>query len=173
MGYRGSCLPRGFVMLRVHCQTNATVDTKGRLALPRPLRTALETAGVDSLVVTYTGDSLWAYTPDDFYERVEQPLEAGDIWDEDVQDWVHAVLAPAQDVSIDKQGRILLPPMLRELAQLDREITINSVQRRLEIWDRAAWSEHFATVMKNRGKRVRGLPRRTRETIPFPGQGGT
>lgn len=158
-----------FVMLRVHCQSNSTVDTKGRLALPRPLRTALEEAGIDRLVVTFSGDSLWAFTPDDFYERVEQPLEEGDLWDEDVQEWVHAVLAPAQDVTIDKQGRILLPPLLRELGDLDREVTINSVQRRLEIWDRSAWTEHFTSVMKNRPKRMRGLPRRQpRETIPFP-----
>lgn len=156
-------------MLRVHCQSNATVDSKGRLALPRPLRDALGEAGVGHLVLTFSGDSLWAFTPDDFYERVEQPLEAGDLWDEDVQEWVHAVLAPAQDVNIDKQGRILLPPLLRELADLDKDVTINSVQRRLEIWDRAAWGEHFASVMKNRPKRMRGLPKRPqRDTIPFP-----
>ena len=156
-------------MLRVHCQSNATVDQKGRLALPRPLRTALEEATVDRLVVTFSGESLWAFTPDDFYERIEAPLEQGDVWDEDVQDWVHAVLAPAQDVNVDKQGRILLPPMLRELAGMDRDVVVNSVQRRLEIWDRTAWTEHFANVMKNRPKRMRGLPRRPgRETIPFP-----
>ena len=156
-------------MLRVHCQTNATVDDKGRLALPRPLRNALSEAGVDRLVVTFSGESLWAFAPDDFYERIEKPLEEGDLWDEDVQEWVDAVLAPAQDVSIDKQGRILLPTLLRDLAELGREITINSVQRRIEIWDRAAWGERFAEVMKSRPKRKRGLPRRpSRDAIPFP-----
>ena len=168
MGYGVAQRPRS-AMLRVHCQSNATVDQKGRLALPRPLRNAMDTASVDRLVVTFSGESLWAFTPDDFYTRIEEPLEAGDVWDEDVQEWVHAVLAPAQDVSVDKAGRILLPPMLRELAGIEREITVNSVQRRIEIWDREAWQAHFANVMKNRPKRSRGLPKRPgSQAIPFP-----
>jgi MraZ protein len=158
-------------MLRVHCQSNATIDDKGRVALPRPLRAALEEAGVARLVVTFSGQALWGFAPDDFHERVEAPLEKADLWDEDVQDWVSAVLAPAQDVELDNQGRIRIPPLLRELAGLDKEVTINSVQRRLEIWDREAWAAHFKRVLANRPKRVRGLPSRARDVIPMPERG--
>jgi MraZ protein len=41
----------------------------------------------------------------------------------------------AQEVQVDKQGRILIPPKLREYARLTREVTFNSKHNRIQLWD--------------------------------------
>ncbi len=144
-------------MLRVRCQANATLDAKGRMALPAPIRRALGSAGVDKLVLTFHKGAIWGWTEQDFEERVEKPLAQADPFDEEVRDFVDSILAPAQDVEIDKAGRIRIPPLLRELAGLRKEVTVNSVLHRIEIWDREAWEARFRTSLDRTANRS-GMP---------------
>lgn len=148
-------------MLRVRCQAEATLDAKGRLALPAPLRRAMAAQGVDQLVLTFYRGAVWGWTPDEFERSVEAPLGEADPFNPSVMDFAHALLAPAQDVEVDRQGRIRVPPLLRELAGLDREITVNSLQNRIELWDRGAWTEHFKASLQ-RAPASEGLPRGAR-----------
>jgi len=144
-------------MLRVRCQANATLDSKGRLALPAPIRRALGEHGVDSLVLTFHKGSLWGWTASDFEERVERPLANRDPFDEDVRDFTHSLLSPAQDVDIDGAGRIRIPAPLRELAGLGKEVVVSSVLHRIEIWDRATWDARFRTSL-DRSRSRSGMP---------------
>jgi MraZ protein len=144
-------------MLRVRCQATAKLDAKGRVALPAQLRRALGSADVGSLVLTFHKGAVWAWSPADFEESVERPLAALDPFDDAVADFAHALLAPAQDVDIDSHGRIRVPMLLRDLAGLDREVVINSLHNRLEIWDKAAWDERFRQALDRSGRRS-GMP---------------
>ena len=146
-------------MLKVRCQAHATLDVKGRLALPSPLRRALEDAGVASLVLTFSNESVWGWEPTVFEEKVEKPMLAADPFAPDVMDFAHALLAPAQDVEVDGQGRIRIPPPLRDLAGLDKDVVVNSFLDRVEIWDRARWEERFKQSLA-RGGGARGMPGR-------------
>jgi len=145
-------------MLKVRCQANATLDVKGRVALPAPVRRALREAELSSLVLTFHRDCLWCWAPEDF-EAIEAHLEECDPFDEDVMDFVHAVLAPAQDVEIDKQGRIRIPPRLRELADLGKDVVIHSLLNRIEIWARDGWESRFRQSLERRS-RTSGMPQR-------------
>ena len=49
--------------------------------------------------------------------------------------------AGAAAVELDKQGRILLPPVLREYANLQKDVVLVGVLSRVEIWDKALWEE--------------------------------
>ena len=51
--------------------------------------------------------------------------------------------AAAHDCVIDKQGRILLPPSLREYAGLNRDVVFTSALEKFRIWDRAQWKQVF------------------------------
>lgn len=146
-------------MLRVRCQANATLDAKGRLALPAPIRRALAENGVEQLVLTFHKGALWGWTARDFEERVERPLAERDPFDTDVMDFAHSILAPAQDVDIDKAGRIRVPAPLRELGGLSKEVVVNSVLHRIEIWDRQAWDDRFRTSLDRTAGRS-GMPRK-------------
>lgn len=145
-------------MLKVRCQVHATVDAKGRLALPAPLRRALGEADHTQLVLTYAKGAIWGWTPGEFEDTVERPMASRDPFADDVMDFSHALLAPAQDVDIDGQGRIRIPTPLRELAGVDREVVVNSLLNRIEIWDKAAWDERFRASL-DRNRRASGMPR--------------
>ena len=43
---------------------------------------------------------------------------------------------------MDKQGRIVVPPVLRDYAGLEHDVTIIGVLERAEIWDRQAWNTY-------------------------------
>lgn len=146
-------------MLRVRCQAHATLDSKGRLALPAPLRRALDEAQIRSLVLTYANGAIWGWDPATFEEKIEKPVAEADPFAESVMDFVHAVLAPAQDVEIDAQGRVRVPPPLRELARLDKDVVVNSVADRMEIWDRATWEDRFRQSI-DRASLHKGMPGR-------------
>jgi MraZ protein len=145
-------------MLKVRCQVRATVDAKGRIGLPAPLRRALAEAGEGKLVLTFAKGAIWGWRPGDFEESVESPMASRDPFADEVMDFAHALLAPAQDVDIDNQGRVRIPPLLRELAGVDREVVLNSILNRIEIWDRTAWEERFRSSL-DRNARSSGMPR--------------
>lgn len=145
-------------MLKVRCQAHATVDDKGRLALPAPLRRALAEAGEDKLVLTLMRGAIWGWTPHDFEESVERPMQTRDLFADDVTDFAHALLAPAQDVEVDGQGRIRVPQLLRDLARIERDVVVNSLLNRLEIWDKTAWEERFRQSLDRRAT-ASGMPK--------------
>lgn len=134
-------------MLRVRCQANATLDDKGRLALPARLRRALTRHEVETLVLTYHQGALWGWTPETFEERIERPLAQQDPFNPGVLQFSRALLAPAQEVEVDRQGRVRIPTPLRDLAGLDRDIVLNSMVDRIEIWDLSTWNTHFQSCL--------------------------
>ena len=145
-------------MLRVRCQATATLDAKGRLALPAVLRRALDKHDVTSLVVTFHGGSLWGWTPEVFEQTIEGPISEQDPFDPAVAQFSHAILAPAQELDIDGQGRIRVPPMLRDLAGLEKEVVVNSLGNRIELWDREKWDALFARCLQA-APSLTGMPR--------------
>ncbi|TNE88584.1 MAG: division/cell wall cluster transcriptional repressor MraZ [Deltaproteobacteria bacterium] len=148
-------------MLRVRCQANATLDAKGRLMLPAPLKRAVGVHGVTQLVLTFQKGAVYGWSPDEF-EKIESKVEGLDPFDDEVADFVHAFLSTANDVDIDGQGRIRVPPMLRELAGLDKDVVVNSMLNRIEIWDRETWEGRFKESLGRRAV-ASGLPGRKGE----------
>ena len=57
--------------------------------------------GLTSLVLTFHKGSIWGWSASDFERKVEHPLSERDPFDDDVIHFVHALLAPAQDVMMD------------------------------------------------------------------------
>ena len=55
----------------------------------------------------------------------------------------------AADGDLDKQGRTLIPSVLRTFAHLDKEVVFIGMGKRAEIWDKARWDEKNAEVELN------------------------
>lgn len=144
-------------MLRVRCQAHVTIDSKGRLALPAPIRRALEGAQETALVLAFHKGAVWGWTLPVYEQRVEGPLAEADPFATDVMDFAHALLSTAQDVEIDGQGRVRIPPTLRELAGLEKDAVVHSVVDRIEIWDRGAWEARFRQALDRTAQRS-GMP---------------
>lgn len=146
-------------MIRVRCQQNVSIDAKGRLALPAPIRRALADSDTSSLVVTYSPQgAVWAWTQEHYEQKVEAPLMEQDPFSPEVLDFAHSMMSTANDVDIDGQGRLRVPPLLRELAGLEKECVVHVLLGHIEIWDRKAWEARFADSMHRTRARRGGMP---------------
>ncbi len=116
---------------------NHTIDAKGRLIIPSRLRDALG----DEFVVTKGLDGcLFAY-PKEEWSAFEEKLGALPLTNSNARKFSRFFLAGAAVAELDKQGRILIPPVLREFAKLEKEVVLVGVSRRVEIWSKERWAE--------------------------------
>jgi len=61
------------------------------------------------------------------------------------------MLAGAMDVSLDKQGRVILPDYLRKYAAVGKNVVVAGLYNRLEIWDEAKWEEYKSGTESSSG----------------------
>jgi MraZ protein len=112
-----------------------TIDNKGRLTLPAKLRPVL----TEGVVVTRGLDGcLFIFTKAHF-EALAQRAAALPLTQADARDFTRMLFSGAADLEVDRQGRVLLPPLLRAFAQLESEVIIVGVNTRMEVWNKAAW----------------------------------
>ena len=117
-----------------------SIDQKGRVAVPAKFRPQLGTG----VVVTRGLDHcLFIYTETEWQE-LAQKLVALPLTQANSRAFVRLMLAGAMQVSLDSQGRILLPDYLREYAGLNKEAVIAGLFNRVEIWDKQKWQEYKA-----------------------------
>lgn len=116
---------------------NHTVDEKGRLIIPSKFREELG----DEFVVTKGLDGcLFVYAPGE-WTLLEEKLKALPLTNKDARAFVRFMLAGAAQVEPDKQGRILLPQVLRTFAGLDKDVVLIGVASRIEIWNKDKWND--------------------------------
>lgn len=116
------------------------LDDKGRLILPAKFRDGL----TDGLVVTRGQDRcLTVFTMAEF-ERLHAQLQAAPMTNKEVRDYQRLLLSGASDETPDKQGRVTIPPHLREYAGLDRDLAVIGAGNRVEIWDAATWETYVS-----------------------------
>jgi len=116
------------------------LDEKGRLFLPAKYREELA-AG---LVLTKGQERCLYVFPDPEFGRITDALRAAPVTAKAVRDYSRVFFASASDEVPDKQGRITIPPALREYAALQRDCVVIGANTRLEIWDEAAWATYLA-----------------------------
>ena len=114
-----------------------TIDAKGRLIVPSRLREAL---GEEFIVTKGLDGCLFAY-PREEWTSFEEKLGALPLTNSNARKFSRFFLAGAAMAELDKQGRILIPPVLREFAGLEKEVVLVGVSRRVEIWSRERWEE--------------------------------
>ena len=118
------------------------LDDKGRLILPAKFRAEL----ADGLVVTRGQERcLYVFAMDEFV-RIADQMRTAPVTSKSVRDYLRVFLSGASDEAPDKQGRITLPPVLREYAGLTRDCAVIGAGSRLEIWDAEAWSRYLAAT---------------------------
>ena len=61
--------------------------------------------------------------------------------------WRRFFVGSAADVEVDSAFRVLVPPELRAMAGLDKDVLLMGMGQRLELWDPARYAAHQATVM--------------------------
>jgi len=118
-----------------------TLDEKGRLAIPARFKEVLEKRGDSSLVVTNLNNCLVAFAGDD-WQKIKEKAASLPLFDAAANIYFRYFVSGAVECSL-KQGRILIPQDLRELAQLRKEVVLVGHLNRFEIWDKDKWEEEF------------------------------
>lgn len=110
------------------------IDAKGRVNIPSKFRSALgETfvvAAGDEKCVNIYPLSEW----NAFMDRVSS------IAVEDRAMLMRYIQKTSAECDLDSQGRVVIPPKLREYAELTREIVVVGVHKKVEVWNLANWN---------------------------------
>jgi len=121
---------------------NLALDTKGRMAMPARYRERLmETCG-GRLVVTVDRDRCLLVYPLHEWEIIESQLVNLPSLNKQARLLQRLLIGYATEMELDSQGRILMPTMLREYAQLDKKIVLIGQGKKFEIWDEQSWNEN-------------------------------
>ena len=117
------------------------LDEKGRLFLPAKFRDELS----EGVVITRGQERcLYVFSAKEFAE-IHEKLRQAPASVKDARDYLRVMLSGASDEIPDKQGRVLLPAMLRSYAGLSKDLVIIGVGSRAEIWDADAWAQYLAS----------------------------
>jgi MraZ protein len=116
-------------------------DEKGRVSIPARFREVLESDGHESLFITnwihQKERCLVLYPPGEWTKLCGKIGQQGSLAPA-AQTFQMFVIGGAHEVQVDRQGRILIPPKLREYARLDRDVTFNALINHFQLWDKAA-----------------------------------
>ncbi len=116
-----------------------SLDDRGRVTLPRKIRQELD----EREVVLGRGFDTCIFG----FDRVSWEREAGKqleapVTDGRAREIRRYMFAAAEKVEMDKLGRILVPALLKEYAQIREEVVIIGAGDHFEIWDKAKWDQY-------------------------------
>lgn len=122
----------------------ATIDEKGRIAIPAKFRSQLKA----KIVVTRGLDnSLFLYTMDE-WKKLAEKLASLPIATANTRAFSRLMLAGAMDCEIDKQGRIILPGYLKEFAKIQKKLVFAGLYNRIEVWSEELWMTYKTQTEK-------------------------
>jgi MraZ protein len=115
-----------------------SLDAKGRIIVPSKFR---EELGAKFIATKGLDNCLFLY-PLDEWKIIEEKLRELPFSRADVRSFARFFFSGASELEIDRQGRILLPPNLREYAGIEKDLTIIGVGARVEIWANDKWAPY-------------------------------
>ncbi|MEM7352278.1 MAG: division/cell wall cluster transcriptional repressor MraZ [Acidobacteriota bacterium] len=119
----------------------AKIDTKGRLKVPTEFRRLLdERYGPEVFITSVQGRSAMLY-PLDAWERVEQKLAEVPSSNRSKQRFLERVNYFGQQLRLDAQGRVVIPQILRERAEIHGEVVVSGRIEHLEVWNRELFDQ--------------------------------
>jgi MraZ protein len=125
-----------------------TMDAKGRVSVPSRFREILAERSAETLIVTNFDRCLVAY-PREEWERLEQKASSLPQLKREVKAFQRFFISAATECPLDGQGRILIPPTLRQYADLQKDVVLVGMLKKIEIWSKLRWREVFNQSQKS------------------------
>ncbi len=125
-----------------------SADAKGRVAIPRKFRDTLVSAQGDTSIVVTTNPTLPCLDvyPTSEWSALEDRVRAKDQFDPQTQAFKQLYIAPAKDMDLDAQGRLLVPPELREQIGMEKEVAFTGDLEKFLLWSKPVLDAHRRTV---------------------------
>jgi MraZ protein len=119
-----------------------TIDSKGRVSIPVKFRELLTEKYDDRLILTNFDRCLVAY-PYEEWRVLEDKVSSLSMVKKEVKSFQRFFISGAVECPIDKLGRILIPPTLRNYAQLGKDVVFAGMLKKFEIWGMERWLEEI------------------------------
>ena len=116
------------------------IDAKGRVALPAKFRSQLG----QGLVMARGQERCVYLLPFDEFRRIASQIQRTSVGNKAAREYLRVFLSGAVDQEPDKQGRVVVPQMLRDSANLGSDIVVIGVGTRAELWNKDAWESYLA-----------------------------
>ena len=113
--------------------------------MPTCHRDALLEKEQSQLVVTMDPESLCLLLyPQDEWERIEAQVNALPSFDDVARRIQRLLVGHATELTLDSSGRLLLPPLLRSYAHIDKNMMLVGQGKKFELWSEGHWEEERA-----------------------------
>lgn len=124
---------------------NHNLDDKGRIAIPVKFRALL----AEGATLTKGLDNCLSLYPNNAWDKQAEKLTNLPQTQSKSRAYARFVLAGAFSVEIDKQGRVVVPPTLRDFAELRDKSIVTGMGDHIEIWSSQKWQEYRANIEKD------------------------
>lgn len=121
-----------------------TIDSKHRLAVPKPLKEALQVTATDELILAPGNEGCLSIYSQEGFDKFAQRLTRVSTGQANVRTYLRLLYARAERVVLDKQTRVRIPDRLMNHASLNHEAIIIGVNDHAEIWDRNQWEQFLS-----------------------------
>ena len=128
-----------------------TIDSKGRIIVPARFREIIKADDNNGVMISRMDSGLVAYTHTQ-WRKIETRILSLAEKSGNMRRFRRVFIGGAFECPCDKQGRILIPPMLRQYAEVSREIVLVGVLDHFEIWSREKWEKENLHMEKDMKK---------------------
>jgi MraZ protein len=115
------------------------LDGKGRLVIPARYRDKLLSCCAGNLVLTADADGCLLIYPEPEWQPIRDKLIAMSSLHPRIRALQRRLIGYAEEVLMDNAGRILVSPVLRSYAELDKVVMLVGQGNKFELWDAAKW----------------------------------
>ena len=116
------------------------LDSKGRLAIPVKHRDMLLALCAGQLVLTPDADGCLLFYPQPEWQPIRDKLKKLSDLDPRIRALKRRLIGNAEEVEMDAAGRVLIPPVLRKIATLEKRVMLIGQGNKFELWDEAKWT---------------------------------
>ncbi len=112
------------------------IDAKGRLMVPAGLRKQLDPAANESFVVNRGFEPCLVLYPKNDWERISSEVNQLNQYVRKNREFVRYFYRGATELSLDGNGRVLLPKRLQQYGKIEKEVVLFAYSDRIEVWDK-------------------------------------
>lgn len=138
--------------------TGINIDAKGRIAMPTRYREHLQEQSRAIVMTIDTEERCLLLYPLAVWEEIESKLVMLPSFNPAARRIQRLLIGHATESELDSHGRILLPPLLREYAGLDKRIMLVGQGKKFEIWDEEHWQQRRSQWLEEESSTDSSLP---------------
>jgi MraZ protein len=126
------------------------LDVKGRFAMPTRYREGLHQQSKGELIFTIdTEEKCLLLYPLPVWEGIEAKVSALPSFQPQSRRIQRLLIGHATEAVLDANGRLLLPPVLREYANIDKHVVLLGQGNKFEVWDASSWESRRETWLND------------------------